>query len=78
MSCDCRLCVEGRKFRTIANKLSVKDRKFMVDFYDYYMNIDADLDYHRCILNGSWPSSVSILTKALEEARKKQAPEGRA
>ena len=62
----------------IAEKLPAGDRKFMVDFYNYHINVESDLEYHQCILDGSWPSAVTILTRALEDAKRKQKMEGRA
>jgi len=40
--------------------------------YDYLLNVDEDLNYHQAILDGSWPSSVEILERALALARAKQ------
>ena len=32
-------------------------------------NQEADINYYECILDGSWPSAVTILTAALEKAK---------
>jgi len=32
-------------------------------------NIDFDLGYYKSILDGSWPSSVRILTESLRKAK---------
>ena len=67
LKCKCECCELGREYNSIA------DFDKMKEFARKVMNILAceqfDLDYHRCILDGSWPNAVEILEKSLAKAR---------
>ena len=39
------------------------------------VNIGEDLCYHKAIFDGSWPSSVEILKRVLEKAKKRREEE---
>jgi len=36
-------------------------------FADMWLNVDEDLSYYKCIMDGSWPTADVILTDALEK-----------
>jgi hypothetical protein len=46
---------------------NAKLKKFIED--NNILDISEDLNYRMAILDGSWPQSVEILTRALENAK---------
>ena len=70
--CDCEFC-GLYELRTQA--LETNDIKFvkkiMEKFSDMWLNVDEDLNYCNCILDGSWPGSVEILENSLKKAVEK-------
>ena len=71
MGCNCDLCKEDGRVDAIIAARDVDELiKLVNQQRNTIANIDNDLDYHKCIINGSWPSAVEILGKALERARK--------
>jgi hypothetical protein len=42
---------------------------------NYYFMEGEDNDYHKAILDGSWPSSVKILEALLEKAKNRKESE---
>lgn len=68
--CNCRLCTYSRKVREIKKRGNVDEMKATIDdLMDANYNIGADLEYAEAVLNGSWPSSVEQLERALEKAK---------
>ena len=69
--CKCRLCIRHRRMDSLRKRGT---RKQLVAALDELMNhlcdVEADLNYHQVIMDGSWPSSVEQLQKALKRARK--------
>jgi hypothetical protein len=69
--CECRLCKESKRIRSIIKKLGPKDGKWLSDFYNNHCNIEAELEMKTVLLDGSWPSAVEQLTEALKKAKAK-------
>ena len=71
--CDCRLC---RYDRYVDSVIALRDVDKLVALVNELMNelanIGEDLNWHECVLNGSWPSSVEILEQSLQEAQTKK------
>lgn len=68
--CNCRLCLYSRKVRGILHRRNADEMKDTInDLMDANYNIGADLEYAEAILDGSWPSSVEQLDRALEKAK---------
>lgn len=69
-TCECRLCVYSRKVDGIIERRNVDE---LIELVKELMNtnycIGEDLNYHQCIMDGSWPSAVQQLEKALEKAK---------
>jgi len=66
--CNCDFC----KLNTIrTNALESNDievvKAALKEFSDLWLNTDFDLDYCRCILDGSWPDADKQLISALEK-----------
>lgn len=62
MTCSCHYC----------NKIqSWIDQGVSIDFIEEYADISDQLDYHKAILDGSWPNAVELLTAALNNAKEK-------
>ena len=70
--CHCEFCKESKRMRRIVSQLPEDDAKWLTEFYNKHLNICMDANYNACVLDGSWPSSVSQLTKALKRAKEKQ------
>ena len=66
--CNCRFC---RTCRTLDKIMTKGDRRAMAKAIDYLANqlcqTGEELDYLRCIMNGSWPSAKRILRTALRK-----------
>jgi hypothetical protein len=66
--CDCQFC---RLYALRTKALKSDDiefvKKAMEEFSDLWLNVDEDLSYYMCILDGSWPQAGEILTKSLEK-----------
>jgi hypothetical protein len=43
------------------------------ELLDELVQVGADRDYYKCILDGTWPSSVDTLTKSLQRAEQLRA-----
>jgi len=56
--CECELCLRLKYY----NEVGVPE-----DVIDHILNIEMDLEYLQCIMNGSWPNGKRILEKALEK-----------
>ncbi len=68
--CECKLCVYSRKVRATIAKRDVDELVAMVEeLHNATYNIGFDLDYLQCVMNGTWPSAVEQLEKALERAK---------
>ena len=68
--CNCDLCLYSRKVRGIISRRNVDELIATVDeLMNENHNIGFDLDYANCVLDGSWPSAVEQLERALEKAR---------
>ena len=42
-------------------------KKVLEEFSDLWLNVDEDLSYHKCVLDGSWPTADKVLTAGLEK-----------
>lgn len=51
----------------IMSKLDPEDREWLQTMMGYLLDIEADVEYHKAILNGALPSSEEILKKALHK-----------
>jgi nitrate reductase NapAB chaperone NapD len=64
--CECKECVYSRKVLSVIEGRDVdKLIETINELMDLNVNIGFDLDYHKCVMNGSWPSSVEQLSTAL-------------
>lgn len=71
MSCKCKICSGHRKVEEIIKSKNVnKLIKLVHKLEDENLHLGSDIDYYKAILEGCWPSSPQILTKALERAKK--------
>ena len=67
--CNCECCQESKMMRNIVDSLPERQAKWLTEFYEKHMNIALNDEYQRYILDGSWPSSVKILTASLKKAK---------
>lgn len=69
-NCSCEFC---RLYNLRKKALKSDDiefvKKAMKEFSDLWLNVDEELSYCRCILDGSWPHSEKILTRTLEKIK---------
>ena len=67
---ECQICQINKEVEeTIAKCNRTAFSKLVRKLQNLWLNTDFDLSYNECILDGSWPSAVEILTKALEKAK---------
>lgn len=68
--CLCDLCEYSRKIREIVARKNAEELiETIHELHEATYNMGADLDYLKCIMDGSWPSAEQQLTLALEKAR---------
>ena len=71
---DCR-CQFSKDFEFMIRLLPnvpERFRKQLEEFFHRAWTEQEDADYNNCILDGSWPSSVEQLERALENAKKRR------
>jgi hypothetical protein len=61
--CHCSLCIRTREFREALEKLPASDRMFWTDIYSHLFHAEADRDYYKAIVEGSWPNADEIISK---------------
>lgn len=70
--CECAVCQNNRAHAKHLLNIPESERPFFENVYDDLLNTKFDLDYYKAIMDGSWPSSVSILEEAIKRAKAKQ------
>lgn len=73
--CNCKLCQQNRVFYAKLEELPEDKRGYFEAVYEDLMETKMDNEYHSCILDGTWNSSVEILEAALARAKQKRAEE---
>jgi len=70
--CDCKICTRHKRFYKLlaSYNFSKSDIKWLDEQFDILLNVESDLEYKTCILNGQWPNAIPILEMALEKAKK--------
>ena len=68
--CDCKLCEHSRWVDAVVDTRDVdKLIELVRDMQDDACNMGHDNDYMTCVLNGSWPTAVEQLERALVKAK---------
>lgn len=58
-------------FRNIMDMITDETvKQYINNLYESYLSCQLDNAHYRAIFEGSWPSSISILENALENAKK--------
>ena len=66
----CRICRQHRRIKAVKRRGGVNEMRALIEeLHNETGEAEEDVAYHRAILDGSWPSSVEILERALERAR---------
>lgn len=73
--CQCDICKHGNRFYEIIAMLPEDAKQWMSRHYDTFLSISEDLSYRCAIMDGTWPSAVEQLTRALAEAKRLRADE---
>jgi len=69
-NCNCEFCVLGEKIEdTIASKDVDRLISLVRELQNELLYTSDDLDHLKVIMDGSWPSAVEQLEKALEKAK---------
>jgi hypothetical protein len=70
-TCNCRSCKRHAFYKLVlANGSRQQIRRMFDDIVDCLLHAEDDLNYHQCILDGSWPTAVKQLEEALANAKK--------
>ena len=70
--CTCELCERHREVVRVADSSDVPSMKSLIlRLHEELAMTGEDLCYLRCIMDGSWPSAVEQLEKALALAKEK-------
>lgn len=68
--CNCKLCLYSRKISGILHRRNVEEMEDAIqELMDAKYNIGEELDYKSAVLDGSWPSAIKQLERALEKAK---------
>jgi len=74
--CKCDHCKLSAEIERVRKTGDFADAMKMVDYLsNELVQSQADENYHSAIMEGSWPSSVEILTRALANAKNFQREE---
>lgn len=66
--CACRICKLSIKRKEALESDDINTvKEALREFADLFLNTDCDLSYHKCILDGSWPSADKILKNSLDK-----------
>lgn len=63
MTCECQLCKDLQHLEACG---------VSEEFLDRYLNEGLDAEYNEAVLDGTWPTSVELLTSALQRAQQKR------
>lgn len=70
--CRCDLCRRHRHIRKVVREGSREELCKLIDeLSDQLLEVEYDRDYRAAILDGSWPSAVTLLREALAKAEAK-------
>ena len=59
--CNCRVCDRHDQFIKDLEKIPEEHRAFVQDLYDQLVDVEMDLNYYQCIVNGSWPNADEVI-----------------
>lgn len=61
MSCQCKLCSRTREFRTKLEAVPEQEREFWSNMYEYLCETEADRDYYKAVVEGTWPTADEVI-----------------
>lgn len=61
MACDCKLCKRTGQFKTVLERAPEQDKKFWNEIYNALFHSEADRDYYKCVVDGSWPTADEVI-----------------
>lgn len=70
--CNCDVCNNNRSHDAHIQMIPESERQFFEMIYDQLLNTQFDNEYYKAIMEGSWPSAVPILERALANAKQMQ------
>lgn len=68
MACNCELCVRNRGISEEIERLPEANREYFRVLLDGLLETEADLDYYKAIVDGSWPDSDEIIARKRNKA----------
>lgn len=73
MKCDCKHCKYAKELKYHLEVLRIYERyeqiQFFQNMYDTLCCEQMDNDYHKAILDGSWPNAKEVLEEALRRIK---------
>jgi len=70
MACNCYYCMRGRKITAAIRERNTDTLiTLLKELSNRMIMAEFDVEYFRSIFDGSWPSSIEILEKALLKAK---------
>lgn len=67
--CQCKFCDFHVRYKeVILLPLPYEAKIFITELFEEWSHSSEDENYHAAILDGSWPQSVEILERALQNA----------
>jgi hypothetical protein len=61
--CHCPVCQDSARFQSELIKLPAERQGVFRDLYDNLLEKEMDVEYHRAVLDGSWPAADEIIAK---------------
>jgi hypothetical protein len=72
--CECRICTYSRHVQSVMESRDVdKLIELVRELHNATYGMGEDLEYYRCIFNGSWPSAVEVLERTLARVKEVSA-----
>lgn len=73
-SCPCELCTQHRLVQAIKMNGSPEELRALIDeLEEHLLYADADNEYYRAIMDGSWPSARKIAQRIIERCDRAEA-----
>jgi len=60
--CDCNLCKRSRRTQIELDKLTEEQREFWSNVYDFLFETEADLEYYKSLVEGTWPNADEVIS----------------
>lgn len=72
--CQCALCLTHAEFEKQLEGLPADKAAYFRKFRDAVDNVQADRDYYRVLVDGSWPDADAVIAGFRAQRRREEEP----